>query len=114
MSRQPAGAVAFSAATNDYLIAEYLETGDESVLRDLDDTTAADARAMRALIDDASMWESPSDDVFTPATALVFESFASQVAGGSILPTTGRICCSIAQVASFWFGELGLSSTITS
>jgi hypothetical protein len=41
-------------------------------------------------------------------------SSASHVAGGSILPMTGKICCSIAQVASFWLAEVGLSSTITS
>ncbi len=41
-------------------------------------------------------------------------SSASHVAGGSILPITGRSCCSIAQVASFWFGDVGASSTITS
>ena len=58
-------------APHDDLIAQYLETGDETLLASLPTDEADDAREMRALLAEPAIWEEPSADLAARIDAAV-------------------------------------------
>ncbi len=58
----------------DDVLADYLETGDEALLRGLDAADADEARSLRAALDEEAAWEEPGDDLWTRIRAEVADT----------------------------------------